>query len=344
VAGVALGLGLANKHSIGLFAVALVVGIVASGGGRRLANRWFLAGALIAAAFTVPDLWWQATHHWPTIEMTRTLNRENGGAANIGTWIVGQLFEVTLALAWVWVVGIRVLWRSGRPLWRALVWAYALLFVGFALTTGGKVYYLAAAYVYLLAAGAVGIEGWLDARRLRLRRLLALTALSTLLTVALVLPVLPVDDVASTYGANPELGETVGWPGLVRTVGDVWHSLPAAQRRRAVVFTVDYGEAGAVNELGRGAGLPVAVSGQNNEWLWGAGDPDATTVVVVAPGPLDVTGYAGTLARYCDDVRAVATLTNAASVHNQEWGGHVYLCTGLKRPWGETWPSLRQDS
>ena len=62
-AGIALGFGLANKHNIGLFAVALVVGIVASGGSRHLANRWFLAGALIAAAFTVPDLWWQV----PTI-------------------------------------------------------------------------------------------------------------------------------------------------------------------------------------------------------------------------------------------------------------------------------------
>jgi hypothetical protein len=27
---------------------------------------------------------------------------------------------VTLALAWVWVAGLRFLWRSGRPLWRAM--------------------------------------------------------------------------------------------------------------------------------------------------------------------------------------------------------------------------------
>jgi 4-amino-4-deoxy-L-arabinose transferase-like glycosyltransferase len=35
VAGAVLGLGLSNKHSIGLFAVALVVGIIVSGGGGR---------------------------------------------------------------------------------------------------------------------------------------------------------------------------------------------------------------------------------------------------------------------------------------------------------------------
>ena len=43
-------------------------------------------------------------------------------------------------------------------------------------------------------------------------------------------------------------------------------------------------------------------------------------------------------------MRTVATLTNAAGIHNQEWGGHVYLCTGLRRPWVETWPQLRHYS
>ncbi|MGA2836977.1 MAG: glycosyltransferase family 39 protein [Acidimicrobiales bacterium] len=344
VAGIVLGIGLANKHSIGVFAVALAVGIVASGGRRQLADRWFLAGVLIAALFTVPDLWWQATHHWPTIEMTRRLNQENGGIGHIGTWVLGQLFEVSLALAWVWVAGMRFLWRSDRPLWKALVWAYALLFVLFGLTTGGKVYYLAAAYIYLLAAGAVCTEDWLDRRRERLRRLVALTALTTLVSLPLVLPILPVNDIGWTYGADPDLGETVGWPEFVGTVGAVWHSLPATERRRALIFTADYGEAGAINELGRSAGLPTAVSGQNNEWYWGPGNPHATAVVAVAPGPVDVTGYAGLLERYCTDVRSVATIRNNAGIHNQEWGGHLYICTGLRHPWGRTWASLRHDS
>jgi hypothetical protein len=344
VAGAVLGLGLSNKHSIGLFAVAIVAGIVASGGGRQLANRWFLTGVVIAGAFTIPEVWWQATHHWPTIEMTRRLNQENGGTAHIATWVVGQLFEVTLALAWVWLVGIRWLWRSSLPLWRALVWAYVLLFAFFALTTGGKVYYLSAAYIYLLAAGAVRCEGWLDARTVRFRRLLGLTALSTLLTLPLVLPVLPANDIGWTYGANQVLGETVGWTEFVGTVSTAWDSLPPSQRAHAVIFTANYGEAGAINEMGRSAGLPDAVSGQNNEWFWGPGNPAATTVVAVAPGPVDVTNYAALLDRYCTDVRVAAKITNPEGMHNQEWGGHVYICTGLKHPWGETWSSLRHDS
>ena len=52
VAGLVLGLGLTNKHSIGFFALALLVGTIASGGWRLMANRWFALGALIAGIFT----------------------------------------------------------------------------------------------------------------------------------------------------------------------------------------------------------------------------------------------------------------------------------------------------
>jgi 4-amino-4-deoxy-L-arabinose transferase-like glycosyltransferase len=136
--GLVAGLGVADDHSMSFFAIALVIGALLSGGRRIIWNRWFLAGAAIAVAFEVPDLWWQAQHQWATIAMTHGLNQENGGLANIGTWVVGQLGMVTLALAWVWVAGLRFLWRSGRPLWRAMTWAYALLFVLFAVTTGAK--------------------------------------------------------------------------------------------------------------------------------------------------------------------------------------------------------------
>jgi Dolichyl-phosphate-mannose-protein mannosyltransferase len=339
--GLFTGLGVADDHSASFFAVALVIGALLSGGRRMIFNRWFTAGAVVAVAFEIPDLWWQAQHQWATIAMTHALHAENGGLINIATFVIGQLGLVTLALAWVWVAGLRFLWRSGRPLWRAMTWAYGLLFVLFAFTTGAKTYYLAAAYVYLLAAGAVAIDGWLQARPGRLRNLLLATALTTAVSLPVVLPVLPAADIEWTYKTNQTLGETVGWPQLIRTVDTVWMSLPPGQRANAVLFTADYGEAGAINELGRGAGLPTAVSGHNSIWWWGPGNPHATTVVAVAPGPVDVTGYAAYLRQFFTSVRVAATLSNPDGIHNQEWGGHVYVCTGPRQPWAKLWPRLR---
>ena len=340
--GLVLGLGLANKHSVGFFAVALVIGIFLSGGRRLVLNRWFVFGAAIAVAFTVPDIWWQAQHQWATIGMSHALAQENGGLGNIAGFVIGQLIMSAVAMVVVWVAGLRFLWRSGRPLWRALVWAYAILFVFFAVTTGAKIYYLAGAYVFLLAAGAVAIDARLAARAGGLRRLLLATAVSVAIAVPLVLPVLPPGDLGWTQKVNPVLAESVGWPQLVGTVRTAWFSLPASQRANAVIFTSNYGEASAINVLG--TGLPQAVSGHNTYWWWGPGNPRATTVLAVMPGPADGGGDAAYLGQFFTSVRAVATLSNPYGLHNQEWGGHVYLCTGPRQPWGQMWPQLRQYS
>ena len=197
--------------------------------------------------------------------------------------------------------------------------------------------------MYLLGAGAVAIDAWLQARPGRLRNLLLASALTTAVAVLIVLPVLPAADIAWTYKTNPTLGETVGWPQFVQTVDGVWKSLPPSQRASAVIFTADYGEAAAINELGRGTGLPTAVSGDNTEWWWGPGNPRATTVVAVMPGPVDVTASGAYLylTRFFTGVRVAATLSNPYGLHNQEWGGHVYICTGPRQPWAQIWPQLR---
>jgi hypothetical protein len=249
-----------------------------------------------------------------------------------------------VALAWLWIVGLAWLWRSGRPPWRALVWAYGLLFVLDAATTGAKVYYLVGLYVPLMAAGAVRSEGWLDARRRRVWWVGGLAVLTTVALLPVVLPVLPAGDVGWTVGANAESAETIGWPQLVGTVARVWRSLPADQRAHAVVFTANYGEAGAIDQLGRGSGLPMAVSGHNDDWYAGPGDPRATTVVVVTPGPAGGwPGAAALLGWECGRLRTAATITNPAGLRNQEWDGHVSVCTGLRRPWGSVWPTLRHE-
>jgi Dolichyl-phosphate-mannose-protein mannosyltransferase len=341
--GLVAGLGVADDHSMSFFAVAVVIGALLSGGRTMIWNGWFAAGAGIAVAFEVPDLWWQAQHGWATIAMTEALHRENGGLANVGTWVFGQLGMTTLALAWVWVIGLWCLWRSGRPLWRALAWAYGLLFVLFALTAGKQVYYLAAAYVYLLAAGAVAIDGWLQARPGRLRNLLLATAATTAAALPAVLPVLPPALLARTfYKAEATPLETIGWPQLVGTVDAVWASLPPSQRASAVLFADNYGLAGAINELGRGTGLPTAVSSQNSEWWWGPGNPHATTIVAVAPGPAGGgTGYGAFLGQFFTSVRVAATLSNPYGLHNQQWGGRVYICTSPRQPWVRIWAQLR---
>src|SRR4029078_11547118 len=81
---------------------------------------------------------------------------------------------------------------------------------------------------------------------------------------------------------NYNLGEVVGWPEFVRTISDVARSLPPSERRNVVLFTGNYGEAGAIDRFGPALGLPQAYSGHNNYWWWRP--PRQTGGVTVAVG------------------------------------------------------------
>jgi hypothetical protein len=174
-----------------------------------------------------------------------------------------------------------------------------------------------------------------------MRDLMVATAISAAAALPIMLPVLPAADIGWTYTVNQAPAESIGWPQLVGSVRTVWTALPPRQRTSAVIFASNYGEAGAINELGRGTGLPAAVSGDNSYWWWGPGNPQASTVVAVTPGPVDGTGYAAYLRQFFTSVRLAATLSNPYGIHNQEWGGHVYVCTGPRQPWAQMWPRLR---
>ena len=339
-AGAVVGLGLANKHSIGFFVAAVLLGMLLFGERRVFRSWWFLAGAAIVVLCTVPDIIWQADHGWATIDMTRRLNQKYGGLGGFAQFVPSQFVMPNPAMTGVWIAGLLALWRSRVPVRRSLVFAYVLLFLFFGLTGGKHAYYLAAVYFVLVAAGAVVLEeraGELS----RHRTLLVWMAIVTVGALPIALPVLPASDVGWTAGINQVGVETIGWPDFLRTVSGVWHSLPTDERTNAVIFTADYGEAGAINEFGGKYGLPKAVSGQNNFALWGPGNPHATTVIAVAPGPKDTNDYDSYLRDFFGEVTTVARIDNRAGVENEERGGHVYICRRPAQPWGQMWPRLQ---
>jgi hypothetical protein len=130
---------------------------------------------------------------------------------------------------------------------------------------------------------------------------------------------------------NEDAIETVGWPELVRTVAQVYDSLSATDRETAVLFTGNYGEAGAIDRFGPALGLPRAYSGHNAYARFGVPPGSA--------GPIIVLGYfqpPGEL----EGCRPAATIDNGVSLDNEEQGGTVFLCDRPLAPWAEIWPEL----
>ena len=333
VVGATIGVGLENKHLPLLLVAALVVGLALD---RRLVpvlrSPWVWAGAGIALLLWMPNLTWQAAHGWPQLELAGQIRHEEGGE-NRALLVPFQFALIGPPLAPVWIAGLVALLRHRdlRP-WRPLGTAYlALLVILFVL--GGKGYYAAPLLVCLLAPGAIVVERWSAGRSPRRALLIVAIVVGAASSAVIALPLVPVDHLADTpiLDLNEEAGETVGWPELVRSVARVRNSLPPADRDRAIVFTENYGEAGAIDRFGPALGIPRAYSGHNAYWRFGR-PPDGAAPVIVL-------GYEGAPSNFVGCRRA-GSVDNGVRVQNEEQGGTVWLCARPQFPWSRLWPRL----
>ena len=165
-----------------------------------------------------------------------------------------------------------------------------------------------------------------------------MAALSGVLVVYLTLPILPVATFATTSlpAKIPTSAEQIGWPQLAAQVQQVVAALPAGQRAHAVILTNNYGEAAALELLGKG--LPPVYSGHNGFWYWGP--PPAGRTVVVHVGDWTAADWSP----YFAGCRTVAHIDNGLGIDNQEQGQAISVCSGLREPWTAIWPRLRQLS
>jgi 4-amino-4-deoxy-L-arabinose transferase-like glycosyltransferase len=335
LAGVVLGLGLLNKALPAFLAVALLAGVVLAGPRHLLRSRHVWAGAAIALVLWSPWIAWQAAHGWPQLDVSRSVAA--GGSTSSEAWWAIVPFQVLLVsppLAAVWIAGlVRLLRDPGLRDVRFIAWAWVVLAVVF-MASGGKPYYLAGLLPVLIAAGAAPVDDWLERGRRRARRALLGVAIAGSAAVSLViaLPVLPVDRLGPVLAVNEDVGETIGWPRLARTVARVVRRLP--DPGRTVILTQNYGEAGAIDRYGPALGLPPAYSGHNAYADWGPPPDDRAAVVAVGLPPRDV-------AAQLRDCRLAARIDDRAGVDNEEQGRAVVVCRAPRHPWSRQWPTLR---
>jgi len=329
--GLATGIGLENKSLIGPLVAALTIGILVTPSVRHhLRSPWFWGGAGIAAVLALPNLWWQASHGWPQSTLAGSIRDEYETVGGILQLIVLQFVILSLLASVLIVVGLVALWR--RREWdfaRPVAVAYVVLNV-FLLITGGKEYYLIGLLGMLAAAGSVVlVQNW------SFRRVVVFGSALAVLALALdpgFVPVLPVKTFANSFyaGIDDDGLETVGWPRVVDQVHGVIAALPAAQRATAVVVTLNYGEAGALEWYG---GSPSVFSGHNGFGDWGP---------PTSPGPVIYVGEQAPAANALTGCRRAATLNTG--VDNEENGHGIWVCTGPAGSWPQAWKRLRHLS
>jgi hypothetical protein len=160
-------------------------------------------------------------------------------------------------------------------------------------------------------------------------------AVSAAISAVLALPLLPETALQGSVpmAVNPDLGESVGWPRFIDTVSAAWQRIPVPERRRTVIFTANYGEAGAIDLLGRSPGLPRAYSGHNGFSEWGTPPAfDTHALIVGYDGPADA-------APDFTSCRRMATVNDGVGLNNQEQGLPILMCQPAAS-WATLWPHL----
>lgn len=334
VAGVVAGIGLESKDTI----AALLVGVTVSlaiyrRDVLRTPGPW-LAGA-VAVVLALPDVIWNVVNDWPQAKMAGALAARAGGPlGSLEHLPLTLFFVIGLPLVGLWVLGVRwLVSREGRD--HRWVLVVGIVVIVLFTVSGGKDYYPAPAFTALWAAGAVRVEA--SATRRGRVWWPALIAVSTVFSMLVGLPFLPPSAASAIRASDPELMETYGWPQFADQVARVAKTLPPG----TVVFTSNYGEAGALTMFGARAGLhdPVA-SGQNAYSYWGP--PPGTPGTVLCLGEFGPT-Y---LHRFWSQVKEIAPITLPDGLQDEETANHaaMYLCQQPHGTWAQLWPSLRHFS
>jgi len=329
--GLTMGVALLNKDLIALLALGLLGGVLLTGPRQVLRSRWLPVGVVIALVVVSPNLWWQATNDWPQLTVAGGISDDDGGE-NRALFVPLQLLQLSPMLAPFAVVGAVRVWRT--PWARSLLTTYAVIAV-VVLIVGGKPYYALPPVLALIAAGCQPVVEWAQSvgRRALAGIALVLAALSSALFT---LPVLPPSQLALVNAVNQEQGEQVGWPELADAVADGWARIPAQERDRAVIFTLNYSEAGAIWRYGGAHGLPKPYSGHMSFADWGP-PPDRMD----GPVLLVLFAEATDLPTHFTGCREVVEVDNGYDLDNEEQGAPVMLCDGPGRPWSQLWPDLR---
>jgi hypothetical protein len=347
-AGIAAGLAFETKYGVAIWLIGLGVGIVATDSRRilRMKELWFglAAMALIAA----PSFLWQIFHSWPFLEV---IGRARVGANLTGSPIgfaINQIMIINPFLAPLWIAGILAPWfrASLRPA-RCLSITFILAAV-IVVATHGKDYYLAGAYPAMFAVGAVACEGL--ARWLR-GIWLALVLASAAAVAPLVLPILDPPVLARYMAAThlaprPEevaaigapltqiFSDELGWRRMEKQVAAVYASLSPEERANAAIMTLDYGEAAAIDVYGPEDGLPTAISGDKQYFLWGPGAADGRLIIRLNGDP----------ARWqtlCEKSE-VAGLFGAPYVMPYENDRPIILCRGFRPGLSAVWDRFKR--
>jgi hypothetical protein len=345
--GAVMGLSLLNKYLIGVLFISLICVVPFTPNRKIFKNRNFWFGISAGIIIFLPNLIWQFVHGLPVFSHLSELERTQLVHVDRLSFLTDQLIMPSWA-SFLTIAGVIYLFRNREALKFRFLGIVAILVIVLLCIMRGKGYYTIGVFPFLISAGAVSYEQWLERKWIRI----AVPLLLILLTLPMLpfgLPVYKSDGLVTyfrivemkygvTLGRRFEDGtihslpqdyaDMIGWEELTAIAAKAYDRIE--NKKAGFIYGDNYGYAGAITIIGKKYGLPEAVcfSESFRYWIPRKFNPDIKSFVYI-------NGELGEdVQRFFNQITLVGSISNPDS---REYGTKVYLCEDPKSSFNEFW-------
>ncbi len=354
--GLLAGIGILNKWTMLFFGCGIAAGLVLTRERRALAHKWIWLGFATAMLIWLPNILWNAQHHWPFLELMGNVRSSGRDVVQPPIpFLIDQAFFMHPLTAPLWIAG--AFWyffgrdpgTGQRSRYRVLGWTWLFLTVCF-IAAGGKTYYLWPVYPMLFAAGGVALDAWLSGRARVLRPLYGgALVLGGAFLAPITLPVLSPEGfiryLQVSHVPLPEVehqrtgplrqqvyADMFGWDEMARETARAYANLPPEIRSKTAIVASGFGDAGAINFFGPKYGLPEAISGHQTYWFWGPREYTGESILLLGED-------LERAQELCTNVDVVGHAYHPYSRGDEHFD--IYWCHPLRWNLREIWPRAK---
>ncbi len=346
--GFVAGFSLLNKYLIAILFLSLLIVIPFTENRKIFRDKFFWYA--VAGGFLVflPNLVWQFINRLPVINHMAELQRTQLAHVDKISFLTDQIIMPSFA-SFLTISGIIYLLSDKEALKYRFMGIVTILVVVIIMFLRGKGYYTIGVFPFLIAAGSVSYEKWIIKPWIRF----AFPFMLILLTIPMLPMGLPVfkaqglityfKNVETKYGIvigrkfedgsihslPQDYADMLGWEELTQVASTAYNNIE--DKKAAFIYAENYGEAAAINIIGKKYNLPdpVSFSESFQYWVPKQFNPDITSVVYInhEPPGEDVK----TLFR---KITVIGSITNPNS---REFGTTVYLCQEPVESFNKFW-------
>ncbi|MDD5361924.1 MAG: glycosyltransferase family 39 protein [Ignavibacteria bacterium] len=282
--GILFGLLMLNKHTAGLCILFIILSLLFTEYRKFLFTKYFLYCIVISSLIFLPNIIWQMQNGYPSFEFYMTNVTQKNVPLPPVKFVIMQILSYNPFIAPLWVAGLVFLIFKKKE-YRIFGFIFIFSFLFFMITKSSRFDRTAFAYMCVIPAGAVFVENLISKKNKNWVYAVSLffVIAYTFIVVPVLQPYLDYETSAKltgVLGLNTEiergnrpllsqlLADRIGWQEKVDMLGSVFLTLTPEERKRTIIATENYGNAGALELLGKKYGFGNIVSGHNNYFLW----------------------------------------------------------------------------